>query len=67
VGNKGGVGISLNIDGTTFLLINAHLAGWFFVDASLRSTLIVTITIAHEGKVPHRLANLAKIKVMRCV
>jgi hypothetical protein len=29
VGNKGGVGISLNIDGTTFLLINAHLAGWF--------------------------------------
>lgn len=34
VGNKGGVGISLNIDGTTFLLINAHLAGWSFVDVS---------------------------------
>uniref|UniRef100_A0A8H8CKZ1 Inositol polyphosphate-related phosphatase domain-containing protein n=1 Tax=Psilocybe cubensis TaxID=181762 RepID=A0A8H8CKZ1_PSICU len=26
VGNKGGVGISLNIDGTTFLFLNAHLA-----------------------------------------
>ncbi|KIJ66753.1 hypothetical protein HYDPIDRAFT_108686 [Hydnomerulius pinastri MD-312] len=43
VGNKGGVGISLKIDGTTFLFLNAHLA-------------------AHEGKVHHRLANLAKIK-----
>ncbi|KAF8199503.1 inositol polyphosphate phosphatase [Pholiota molesta] len=43
VGNKGGVGISLNIDGTTLLFLNAHLA-------------------AHEGKVQHRLANLAKIK-----
>ncbi|OBZ72330.1 inositol polyphosphate 5-phosphatase [Grifola frondosa] len=27
VGNKGGVGVSLNINGTTFLFINAHLAG----------------------------------------
>lgn len=27
VGNKGAVGISLNIDGTTFLFVNAHLAG----------------------------------------
>lgn len=26
VGNKGGVGISLSIDGTTFLFLNAHLA-----------------------------------------
>ncbi|KIK96026.1 hypothetical protein PAXRUDRAFT_32653 [Paxillus rubicundulus Ve08.2h10] len=43
VGNKGGVGISLKIDGATFLFLNAHLA-------------------AHEGKVQHRLANLAKIK-----
>ncbi|KAG5651927.1 hypothetical protein H0H81_006908 [Sphagnurus paluster] len=43
VGNKGGVGITLNIDGTTFLFLNAHLA-------------------AHEGKVQHRLSNLAKIK-----
>ncbi|OAX37607.1 DNase I-like protein [Rhizopogon vinicolor AM-OR11-026] len=43
VGNKGGVGISLKIDGTTFLFLNAHLT-------------------AHEGKVHHRLANLAKIK-----
>lgn len=29
VGNKGGVGISLNIDGTTLLFLNAHLAGLF--------------------------------------
>ncbi|PCH42639.1 DNase I-like protein [Wolfiporia cocos MD-104 SS10] len=43
VGNKGGVGISLNVDGTRLLFINAHLA-------------------AHEGRVQHRLANLAKIK-----
>ncbi|KAF9466458.1 Endonuclease/exonuclease/phosphatase [Collybia nuda] len=43
VGNKGGVGITINIDGTTLLFLNAHLA-------------------AHEGKVHHRLANLAKIK-----
>lgn len=27
VGNKGGVGVSVNIDGTTLLFINAHLAG----------------------------------------
>ncbi|KAH7912033.1 Endonuclease/exonuclease/phosphatase [Hygrophoropsis aurantiaca] len=43
VGNKGGVGISLKIENSTFLFLNAHLA-------------------AHEGKVNHRLANLAKIK-----
>lgn len=29
VGNKGGVGISLNLNGTTLLFINAHLAGNF--------------------------------------
>jgi hypothetical protein len=27
LGNKGGVGISLNFNGTSFLFINAHLAG----------------------------------------
>ena len=27
VGNKGGVGISLNLNGVTLLFINAHLAG----------------------------------------
>ncbi|KAF9007658.1 Endonuclease/exonuclease/phosphatase [Cyathus striatus] len=43
VGNKGGVGISVNLNGITFLFLNAHLA-------------------AHEGKVNHRLSNLAKIK-----
>ncbi|KAI9001520.1 DNase I-like protein [Trametes punicea] len=43
VGNKGGVGVSMNLAGTTLLFINAHLA-------------------AHEGRVQHRLADLAKIK-----
>ncbi|KAI0366340.1 hypothetical protein BV20DRAFT_972066 [Pilatotrama ljubarskyi] len=43
VGNKGGVGISVNLAGTTLLFINAHLA-------------------AHEGRLHHRLADLAKIK-----
>ena len=27
VGNKGGVGITVNLDGITFLFLNAHLAG----------------------------------------
>ncbi|KAI0833743.1 DNase I-like protein [Trametes gibbosa] len=43
VGNKGGVGVTMNLAGTTILFINAHLA-------------------AHEGRVHHRLADLAKIK-----
>ncbi|KAK0470028.1 inositol polyphosphate phosphatase [Desarmillaria tabescens] len=43
VGNKGAVGISLKIEGMSFLFLNCHLT-------------------AHEGKVNHRLANLAKIK-----
>lgn len=44
VGNKGGLGISVNVDGTTLLFVNAHLA-------------------AHEGRLQHRLSDLAKIKV----
>lgn len=44
MGNKGGVGVSLKIEDTSLLFLNAHLA-------------------AHEGKVPSRLANFAKIKV----
>jgi len=43
VGNKGGVGISLNIDGTTFLLINAHLAGWVFLNVLLKLMLIILV------------------------
>ena len=66
LGNKGGVGISVKIDGATFLFLNAHLAG-----KSLSVTLSVTVSfllhIAHEGKVNHRLANLAKIKVIATV
>lgn len=29
MGNKGAVGISINLSGTTILVINAHLAGEF--------------------------------------
>ncbi|KAI5985990.1 hypothetical protein EDD15DRAFT_2200365 [Pisolithus albus] len=60
VGNKGGVGISLKIDGSTFLFLNAHLAGMTYEITLDDSTLIDLI--AHEGKVQHRLANLSKIK-----
>ncbi len=65
LGNKGGVGISVKIDGATFLFLNAHLAG-----KSPSATLSVTksfLHIAHEGKVNHRLANLAKIKAIAIV
>jgi hypothetical protein len=65
VGNKGGVGVSLNISGTTFLFINAHLAGQLslFQLPPLRSLTSLFLYIAHGGKQHHRLANLAKIKV----
>ena len=36
VGNKGGVGVSVNLDGTTFLFINAHLAGQYFIHTDIR-------------------------------
>jgi hypothetical protein len=60
VGNKGGVGVSINLDGTTLLFVNAHLAG--LRPPLPRSTRLIS-SPAHEGKVHHRLANLAKIKV----
>ena len=67
LGNKGGVGISVKIGGATLLFLNAHLAGKL-----LSATLSVIVSflllhIAHEGKVNHRLANLAKIKVIAIV
>jgi hypothetical protein len=65
VGNKGGVGVSLNISGTTFLFINAHLAGQFSLFQSPRCHPLTSsfVSTAHGGKQHHRLANLAKIKV----
>lgn len=33
VGNKGGVGVSVNLDGTTLLFVNAHLAGKSVIDS----------------------------------
>ncbi|KAF7312158.1 Inositol polyphosphate phosphatase [Mycena indigotica] len=59
VGNKGGVGISLNIDGTTLLFINAHLAGG---QVDHLSFSVLNLHLAHEGKVQHRLADFAKIQ-----
>ena len=61
VGNKGGVGISLNLNGTTLLFLNAHLAGMY--TSFVRISFTEHMPLAHEGKVQHRLANLAKIKV----
>jgi len=37
IGNKGGVGISLQLDGTTFLFLNAHLAGWRCSSSGVKS------------------------------
>lgn len=33
MGNKGAIGISVNLDGKTFLFVNAHLAGTSLPDA----------------------------------
>ncbi|KAJ3565155.1 hypothetical protein NP233_g7820 [Leucocoprinus birnbaumii] len=53
VGNKGGVGISLNIDGTTFLFLNAHLAGTLVNHrlanlAKIKAELTVDPFLAHD-------------------
>ena len=60
LGNKGGVGISLNIDGNTFLFLNAHLAGQSVFDSPRQ--VFANFLTAHEGRINHRLANYAKIK-----
>jgi hypothetical protein len=61
LGNKGGIGVSLKVYGTTLLFLNAHLAG------ALVSLHVLTVTyclaLAHEGKAQLRVANLNKIKV----
>lgn len=44
VGNKGGVGISLNIAGTTFLFLNCHLAGMCL---ELREYSLALTMLAH--------------------
>lgn len=41
VGNKGGVGISLNLNGTTLLFLNAHLAGKFVGISYIPHILII--------------------------
>lgn len=61
VGNKGGVGISVDIDGTSILFMNCHLAGELF---SPEFHFLNNRLLAHEGKVNHRIANLHKIKVL---
>ena len=65
VGNKGAVGISLNLSGTTLLFVNAHLAGqWLY---RTRMSAADNIIQAHEGKIQHRLANWAKIKIKKSI
>lgn len=64
VGNKGAVGISINLSGTTILIINAHLAGeWVLVHVGGHRLLIYLLPPAHEGRLLNRMANLTKIKV----
>ena len=46
VGNKGGVGISLKLAGTTFLFLNAHLAGTTFKSCYLSNTQCWQLTKA---------------------
>lgn len=66
LGNKGGVAISLKLDGTTFLFLNAHLAGTYptasnWIEYSYESSA------AHEDKAALRLSNMTKIKVRSVV
>ena len=63
MGNKGAVGISLKIANTTMLFVNAHLTGKFIHSLQHLPFLTQSMNVAHENKVHHRLANLAKIKV----
>jgi hypothetical protein len=62
LGNKGGVAISLKLEGTTFLFLNVHLAGAFLVMRQLWNQLLNYVA-AHEEKVALRISNLTKIKV----
>ena len=41
LGNKGGVGISVKVAGTSLLFINAHLAGMFIIYLCLHSLIIL--------------------------
>lgn len=63
MGNKGAVGISLKIADTTMLFVNAHLTGNFIHSLGHLPFADTKLNVAHENKVHHRLANLAKIKV----
>jgi hypothetical protein len=63
VGNKGAVGISLKIANTTMLFVNAHLTGSSILSLQHLPFSDTKLNAAHENKVHHRLANLAKIKV----
>ena len=45
MGNKGGVGISINLDGTTLLFMNAHLAG-----KCMELECFLTLTFLHSSR-----------------
>lgn len=61
VGNKGGVGVSINISGRTILFVNAHLAG---LSQNFRSKDNLTDATAHEDRLLDRINDMAKIKVL---
>ena len=62
MGNKGAIGVSIKIASTTLLFVNAHLAGKL-IFPGFQSSRMPDTNVAHEGKLPNRLANMAKIKV----
>jgi hypothetical protein len=64
IGNKGGVGISLKIAGTTLLFINAHLAGRLPIFSVESRVNFWKLCLAHEDHVSERLANYDRIKVV---
>lgn len=54
VGNKGGVGISLKIDGSTFLFLNAHLAGVWSVTLAIHVNDGYDCSTRRQGQSPTR-------------
>ena len=51
LGNKGGVGISVNIQGTTLLFINAHLAGRFYTSPEQGRVLHFMLSSRRKGPI----------------
>lgn len=64
IGNKGAIGVSLKVAGTSLLFVNAHLAGMDLGAYEVNLARLILAYIAHEDKAHERVANMAKIKVI---